>query len=184
MGSDPPKKKVITIFLAARPFFEHFWKNVYVPFENPKTLRKISKNWCWKGKISCTLLQMLVIPRKMTAGPELDRIIQFSKILRIAIIRLLKMNEYRIVLFSLNYSNTKYLKSNSSPPKNFKCKFCDQMRCGKFDALFSYLHEGFLVCFLHILLIKNSRTIWYLVTTIWVFKYYLEITNGPNTEHE
>ena len=32
----------------------------------------------------------------------------------------------------------------------------------------------------HILLIKNSRTIWYSVTTIRVFEYYLEITNGPN----
>ena len=48
--------------------------------------------------------------------------------------------------------------SNSSLPKNFIhfiiCKIYDQMRCGKFDPLFSYLHEGFLVCFVHILLIK------------------------------
>ena len=33
----------------------------------------------------------------------------------------------------------------------------------------------------HILLIKNSRTIRYSVTTIWLLEYYLEITNGPNT---
>ena len=32
-----------------------------------------------------------------------------------------------------------------------------------------------------ILLCKNSWTIWYSVTTIQVFKYYSEITNGPNT---
>ena len=57
--------------------------------------------------------------------------------------------EYRIVLFGLNYSNTEYLKSNSSPPKNFICEFCDQMRWGKFDPLFSYLHEGFLLCFFY-----------------------------------
>ena len=43
--------------------------HVRVPFENPKTLLKISKNWCWKCKMSCSLLQMLVIPPKMTAGP-------------------------------------------------------------------------------------------------------------------
>ena len=58
--------------------------------------------------------------------------------------------EYWIVLFGLNYSNTKYLKSNSSPPKKFIFEFCDQMRWGKFDPLFSYLHEGFLLFFLHI----------------------------------
>ena len=34
-----------------------------------------------------------------------------------------------------------------------------------------------------ILLLKNSKTIWYLVTTIRVFKYYLEIKNGLNTEY-
>ena len=56
------------------------------------------------------------------------------------------------------------------------------MRWGKLVPLFSYLHEGFLLCFQYIsCLQKNSRTIRYLVTTIWVFEYYLEITNGPNT---
>ena len=34
---------------------------------------------------------------------------------------------------------------------------------------------------IHILLIKNFRTIQYSVTTIQVFEYYSEITNGPNT---
>ena len=42
----------------------------------------------------------------------------------------------------------------------------------------------FTVFSLHILLIKNSTTIRYLVSTIWVLKYYSEITNGPNTEYE
>ena len=32
----------------------------------------------------------------------------------------------------------------------------------------------------HILLYKDYRNIWYLVTTIRVLKYYLKITNGPN----
>ena len=42
---------------------------------------------------------------------------------------------------------------------------------------------GVFTFFIHIciLLIKNSRTIRYSVTTIWVFEYYSEITNGPNT---
>ena len=35
--------------------------------------------------------------------------------------------------------------------------------------------------FIHILLYENSITIRYLVTTIWVFEYYSEITYGPNT---
>ena len=83
------------------------------------------------------------------------RIIRFLKILRIPNTELfgfrIWMNtEYRIALFGLNYSNTEYLKSNSSPPKNLICEFCDQMRWGKFDPLFSYLHERFLLCFLHI----------------------------------
>ena len=65
--------------------------------------------------------------------------------------------------------NTEYLKSNRSPPKNFICKFSDQMRLGKFDPF---------------LLLKNSRTIQYLLKTIHVFKYYSEITNGSNTEYK
>ena len=40
----------------------------------------------------------------------------------------------------------------------------------------------FTVFSIHILLIKNSRTIQYLVTTIWVFKYYSKITNRLNTK--
>ena len=39
----------------------------------------------------------------------------------------------------------------------------------------------FSVFLIHILLYEKSITIWYLVTTIWVFEYYSEITNGPNT---
>ena len=58
--------------------------------------------------------------------------------------------EYWIVLFGHNYLNNEYCKSNSSPPKHFICEFCDQMRWGHFDPLFSYLHEGFLLCFIHI----------------------------------
>ena len=42
----------------------------------------------------------------------------------------------------------------------------------------------FTVFSIHILFIKNSRTIWYLVTTIWVFEYYLEITNELNIEYK
>merc|ERR1712112_11916 len=51
-------------------FLSTFGKKCIFPFENPKTLRKISKNWCWKCKMSCKLLQMLVIPHKMTVGPR------------------------------------------------------------------------------------------------------------------
>ena len=89
-------------------------------------------------------------------GPNTEyQIIWFLKIIRIPNTKLFGfwkwMNtEYRIVLFGLNYSNTEYLKSNSSPQKNLICEFCDQMRWGKFDPLFSYLHEDFLLCFLHI----------------------------------
>ena len=89
-------------------------------------------------------------------GPNTEyRIIRFLKILRIPNTELFGFwiwtnTEYRIALFGLNYSNTEYLKSNSSPPKNLICEFCDQMRWGKFDPLFSYLHERFLLCFLHI----------------------------------
>ena len=42
----------------------------------------------------------------------------------------------------------------------------------------------FSVFVIHILLYEKSVTIWYSVTTIQDFKYYLEITNGPNTEYE
>ena len=38
--------------MAYKPIFEHFWKKCIYPFENPKTLRKISENWCWRCKIS------------------------------------------------------------------------------------------------------------------------------------
>ena len=47
-------------------FLSTFGKKCICPFENPKTLRKISKNWCWKCKMSCKLLQMLVIPHGRT----------------------------------------------------------------------------------------------------------------------
>ena len=43
--------------------------------------------------------------------------------------------------------------------------------------MFLKLNEVF---FMQILIYENSITIWYSVTTIWVFKYYSEITNGPN----
>ena len=122
-------------------------------------------------------------------GPNTEyQIIRFLKILWIPNTKFFGfwkwMNtKYRIVLFGFNYWNTKYFKSNSRPPKNVICEICDQMRWGKFDPQFSYLHEGFSLCFsIHILLINNSRTIRYSVTTIQVFKYYSEITNGPNTE--
>ena len=41
------------------------------PFENSKTLRKISKNWCWTCKISGTLLKMLAVLYKMMAAPRI-----------------------------------------------------------------------------------------------------------------
>ena len=84
-------------------------------------------------------------------GPNSEyQIIQFLKILRIPnylVFENFTNTDYQIVLFGLNYSNTEYLKLNSSPPKNFICEFCDQMRWGKFDPLFSYLHEGFYCVF-------------------------------------
>ena len=82
--------------------------------------------------------------------------------------------EYLIVLFDLNYSNTKYLKSNSSTPKNFICKFSDQMRWGKFDPIFSYINEGFF---------KNSRTIQYMLKSIWVLNIIQksQMNQIPNT---
>merc|ERR1712198_513205 len=51
-------------------FLSTFGKKCIFPFENSKKLRKISKNWCWKCKMSCKLLQMLVELHKMTAGPR------------------------------------------------------------------------------------------------------------------
>ena len=39
------------------------------------------------------------------------------------IIRFLKISEYRIVIFGLNYSITEYLKANSSPQKILYVKF-------------------------------------------------------------
>ena len=48
----------------ALTLFERFWKQVYFSLS-----QNTSKNWCWKCKMSCTFLQMLVILRKMTAGP-------------------------------------------------------------------------------------------------------------------
>ena len=39
----------------------------------------------------------------------------------------------------------------------------------------------FFVFLIHIFLYEKSITIWYSVTTIWVLEYYLEISNGPNT---
>ena len=56
------------------------------------------------------------------------QIIRFLKILHFTnteyqIIHFLKINEYRIVLFGLNYSNTEYLTSNSTPKKFFICDF-------------------------------------------------------------
>merc|ERR1711973_435691 len=57
-------------FLQLDHFLSTFGKKCIFPFENSKKLRKFSKNWCWKCKMSCKLLQMLVIPRKMTAGPH------------------------------------------------------------------------------------------------------------------
>ena len=53
--------------MATRPFLEHFWKKCIFPFENAKTLRKISKNWCWTCKKSGTSLKLLAILCKMTA---------------------------------------------------------------------------------------------------------------------
>merc|ERR1712131_520574 len=68
LGSNPPPLK--SFFWQLDQFLSTFGKKCIFPFENPKTLRKISKNWCWKCKMSCKLLQMLVIPHKMTARPR------------------------------------------------------------------------------------------------------------------
>ena len=52
--------------------------------------------------------------------------------------------------------------------EDFNLSFCSYMK------LFS-------VFLIHILLYEKSITIWYSVTTIRVFEYYSEITNGPKT---
>ena len=45
--------------------------------------------------------------------------------------------EYRIVLLGLNYSNTQYLTSNSTPKKFFICEFCEKW---DEDTLILYFH--------------------------------------------
>ena len=97
-----------------------------------------------------------------------------------------KWTEYRIriVLFGLNYSNTEYLTSNSTSKNFFICEFCEKWDEDTLILFFILTWGLFTVFSTHILLIKNSRTIRYSVTTIRVFKYYSEITNGPNTEYE
>ena len=94
------------------------------------------------------------------------------------IIRFLKMNEYRIALFGLNYSNIKYL-------KKFYMWILWPNEMRKIWSFIFIPTWGLFTVFSiqKILLLKNSKTIWYLVTTIRVFKYYLEIKNGLNTEY-
>ena len=128
--------------------------------------------------------------------PELDQIVNMDQIPNYSvfesfmnteyqIILFLKMNEYWIVLFGLNYSNTEYLKSNSSPPqKNLYVNFVTNEMRKIWSFIFIPTWGLFTVFSTHILLIKNSRTIRYLVTTIQVFKYYSKITNGLNTNYE
>ena len=84
-------------------------------------------------------------------GPNTESL-RFWKFYDTELLVFLKMNEYQIVLFGLNYSNTEYLKLSSSPPSKFFFifEYSDQMWWGKFDPLSSYLHEGFLLCFLYI----------------------------------
>merc|ERR1712131_257750 len=74
----PPLKSDNHFFWQLDHFLSTFGKKCIFPFENPKTLRKISKNWYWKCKMSCKLLQMLVILHKMTATTHL----MFAKVLR------------------------------------------------------------------------------------------------------
>ena len=57
---------------------------------------------------------------------------------------------------------------------NFICKFSDQMSWGKSDPLMSYLNESFYI----------SWFIKLLHRTVWVFEYYLEITNRLNIEYK
>ena len=70
------------------------------------------------------------------------QIIRFLKILRIPNTELFGFwkwtnTEYRIVLFGLNYSNTEYLTSNSTPKKFFICEFCEKW---DEDTLILYFH--------------------------------------------
>ena len=60
---------------------------------------------------------------------------------------------------------------------NFICKFSDQLSWGKSDPLMSYLNESFYCVSTHILVHKITRT-------VWVFEYYLEITNRLNIEYK
>ena len=62
-----PPPKVIFIFLATRPIFEHFWKKVYFSLWKPP---QNFKNWCWTCKMFGTLFKMLAILCKMTAAPR------------------------------------------------------------------------------------------------------------------
>ena len=86
---------------------------------------KTDQNRTNLAKKSKKLLTLMLIVEVIT-----DRIIWFLKILRIPNTELFSFwkwtnTEYQIVLFGLNYSNTEFLKSNSSPPKKFICEFCD-----------------------------------------------------------
>ena len=60
---------MIIIFLQLDQYLSTFGKKCIFPFENPKTLRKILKNWCWTFKMSGTLLKMMAILQKMMDAP-------------------------------------------------------------------------------------------------------------------
>ena len=70
LGSDPPPPRSDNhFFWQIDHFLSTFGKKCIFPFENPKTLQKISKNWCCTCKMAGTSLKMLAIPQKMMAAP-------------------------------------------------------------------------------------------------------------------
>ena len=78
--------------------------------------------------------------------------------------------EYQIVLFGLNYLNTKYLELNSRTLKKFIFKFIVQMR---WENSILYFHA-----------LTKLHTLYFILWQLfWVFEYSSKITNGPNTKY-
>ena len=92
--------------------------------------------------------------------------------------------KYRIVLFGLNYLNTEFKNRIVAPQKILYVNFVTKWDEENLILYFHIYMRAFYCFFYTYLAYKKSRTIRYLVTTIWVFTYYSEITNGPNTEYE
>ena len=70
---------------------------------------------------------------------ELDRIANMDQIPNTELFGFWKWTntEFRIILFGLNYSNTEYLTSNSTPKKFSICEFCGK---SDEDTLILYFH--------------------------------------------